>query len=73
MSRIVLNGSTILTEQHQGAAPTVSTSVGVIPVEATLAIGDYVELHGYQASGGNLDTLAGQSVTFLRVRLTSST
>lgn len=73
MARICLNGpSTILNEQHQGAAPTVSTSVGLIPIEVSLTAGDYVELYGYQASGGNLDTIVGSPYTFLRIRLTAS-
>ena len=72
MGRIVLNGATVLSEQHQGAAPTVSTSVGITPIQYGLSINDYVEIYGYQASGGNLDTLAGQSVTFLLAVLASS-
>ena len=72
MARIVQNGSTILTENHQGAVPTVSTSVGITAQWCPLTAGDYIELFGYQASGGNLDTLAGRSVTFMQAVLVSS-
>lgn len=65
-------GGTFLAASYQGAISGVSTSVNVISVEAPLNAGDYIELFGLQNSGGALNTVAGQGVTFLRMKLTGS-
>lgn len=58
-SEIVIN--------KQGAVSGVGTSVTLFPVKVPLVAGDYVEMFGFQSSGGPLATLTGQSVSFLTV------
>lgn len=65
-------GGTGLAVNYQGAISGVSTSVNVIPVEASLNAGDYIELFGLQNSGGALNTVGGLGVTYLRLKLTGS-
>jgi len=72
MARIQSNSLGILVESHQGAVPTVSTSVPLPPIDVALTAGDYLYIEGYQTSGGNLNTLGGQSNTFLRMKLTGA-
>ena len=72
MARVLQNGSTVLIESHQSAVSGVSTSVPIPPVEFALTAGDYIEMQGYQTTGGALDTLQGVRNTFLRMKLTGS-
>jgi hypothetical protein len=65
-------GGSGLAVNYQGAISGVSTSVNVIPVEASLNAGDYIELFGLQNSGGALNTVGGLGVTYLRLKLTGS-
>jgi hypothetical protein len=58
-----------------GSSPAVSglgTNVMTGIVERRLAIGDYVEIFGYQTSGGTLGIGQGADNTFLRVKLTGT-
>ena len=62
----------LLAVNQQSPVTGASTSVGIIPVEVPLVAGDYVEIFGFQNSGGALNTVAGQGVTFLKVKMTGS-
>lgn len=44
------------------------TTVAMPPTVVTLAVGDYIEMFGFQDSGGALNTDASASTTFLRMR-----
>ena len=48
------------------------TSVPISPIIVPMAAGDYVEIFGFQNSGGNLATTPGQGLTFLSVTLDAS-
>lgn len=66
------SGGTALVQNTQGALSGGSTSAACIPTEVELAVGDYIELFGYQTSGGNLALATGQANTFVRMKLTGS-
>lgn len=68
----VSTGGTIIIQNTQSNAGTLTTSVSMTTVEASLTAGDYLEMFAWQNSGGNLDTLAGYSATFMRMKLTGS-
>lgn len=68
---VYANG-TLLTNNIQSPVTGSSTSVSLTPIEAVLNAGDYLELFGFQNSGGGLNTVAGIGVTFLRLKLTGS-
>jgi hypothetical protein len=59
------NGSTVAATRLQ-AGPTVTHFQQCVE-EILCAAGDYIEVAAAQSSGGNLDTVAGQTSTFLHV------
>jgi len=63
---------TLLAINQQGAVSGGATSVGIIPVEAVLSAGDYIEMFGTQTSGVNLTTVVGAGLTFMRMKLTGA-
>lgn len=66
-------GGTLLAAATQSPLTGISTSVSVLPIEAQLAAGDYIEIFGVQSSGAALNTTAGfLGLTFLRMKLTGS-
>jgi hypothetical protein len=65
-------GGTALVQTSQSALSTGGTALVFPVVEAALVAGDYLELFGFQNSGGNLATSTGIGVTFLRIKLTGS-
>jgi hypothetical protein len=66
-------GGTLVAVNTQSAVNGISTSAQIVPVEAALAVGDYIELFADQNSGGNLLTLAASSAqTYLRMKLTGT-
>lgn len=71
-AQIRLNGSTILIKNAQTPAAASSTDCATPPIEVGLAAGDYIELLGFQSSGGALLTVAAREVTFLRFKLTGA-
>lgn len=68
---IIKNGATVVAVNKLN---TVATSGMVQQVSASiyLAVNDYVELQAVQTSGGNLDTVAAVSNTWLDVQLTGN-
>ena len=68
---IIKNGATVVAVSKLN---TVATSGMVQQVSASiyLAVNDYVELQAVQTSGGNLDTVAAVSNTWLDVQLTGN-
>lgn len=68
---IIKNGATVIAVNK---IPPVNGSGTVQQVQASvyLAVNDYVELQVVQTSGGNLDTVAGSSNTWLDVTLTGN-
>jgi hypothetical protein len=65
-------GGTRVNFSSQVALSGVATSVPLPVVPIVAAVGDYIEMFGWQNSGGNLDTLPGSALTFLTARLISS-
>lgn len=63
------SGGTLLLSSYQDPLSGIDTSVPLPPVEHQLAAGDYIEVFGYQATGGAINIQAGYGVTYLRVRL----
>lgn len=56
------------------AAASTSTSVDAATIEVDLTAGDYIEMFGYQSSGGNLNvnTSSGAADSFLRMALSGT-
>lgn len=71
-ARIRLNGTTDLVKANGIATAASSTDCQTTVIVVALTAGDYIELTGLQTSGGNLDTVLGREVTFLRFRFISS-
>ena len=65
-------GGTQLAYNALDGSSTSVVSVAVPSVEYALTAGDYIEMFGQQNSGGALNTVAGQGVSFLRVKLVGS-
>lgn len=63
---------TLITTNQQSPVTGISTSVSMVPVEVPLTAGDYLEMFATQTSGGALNTIGGQGVTFLRMKLSGS-
>lgn len=61
---------TALAQNIQAPVSGGTSSVTIPKVEAALSEGDYVEIFGYQNSGGSLNTVPGLGITILRVNLT---
>lgn len=62
-------GGSQLTLANAPALTAVPTSVPIPTVTVPLTAGDYIELFGWQNSGGSLATVAGQGSTFLSLVL----
>lgn len=65
-------GGTQLVVSNNGAIATFATAVQVPVFEDTFVAGDYIEMFGYQNSGGNLASNIAGRATFLRMKLTGS-
>ena len=65
-------GGTQVTLANAPALTAVPTSVPLAIVTIPLVAGDYVELFGWQNSGGALGTTIGQGLTFMMVTLDAS-
>lgn len=63
------HGGTLLTTAVSSPTSGGVTSVTLPTTVLDYNAGDYVELYGYQASGGNLATSVGQGMSFMRIRL----
>ncbi|MBT9255370.1 hypothetical protein KMZ30_07265 [Phycicoccus sp. KQZ13P-1] len=63
---------TLLVQNAQSAVLTFGTSVMTPTIRVPLTAGDYLELFGYQNSGGALNVQQGQAFTFLRAVLVSA-
>ena len=64
--RIMLNGSTNIPGAFAVAAAAAGSNSGALavpPVIIPMVVGDYVEVHGFQSSGGALSTTAATDVT----------
>lgn len=61
-------GGTLITTNQQSPLSGASTSVTTPAVIIPLTVGDYLELFALQSSGAAVNTVAGQGVTFLRMR-----
>ena len=71
-AQVRLNGTTTLIKNAQNPSASSSTDCATPPIEVALSPGDYIELLGYQTSGGALATVIGREVTFLRFKLTGA-
>lgn len=63
------------TSLYTGTTAPVTGTVTAVPIPQLVlpfGIGDYVELFGFQNSGGTLATINGQNNTFLRVKRVSA-
>ena len=67
-----VGGGSLLVTAQQSPLTGASTSVTMPSIEVALTAGDYIEMFGTQTSGGALNTVVGQGVTFLRMKLTGS-
>jgi hypothetical protein len=68
-----LNGATdLVTAQVTPVGGGSSTDASTPPIVYALAAGDYIEVRATQTSGGNLNTVGGAGLTFLRFRWISS-
>ena len=67
-------GGTLLVQNSQQALTGTgnSTSASCLPVVYPMNAGDYIELFGWQNSGGSLGAVSGSSNTFLRMRLVAA-
>lgn len=64
--RIIKNGATVLQYAGQDAQSSGNTDIS-IAVIASLTATDYVEIQGYQSSGGSLDAIAGNDRTHFEI------
>ena len=62
-------GGTQLAVNTVDASSAALVSLPIPTVEYDVAAGDYVEMFVQQNSGGALNTIAGQGITFLRIKL----
>lgn len=67
-----IGSGTDLAVNYQSPVTGQPTSVGVPTLELAMTAGDYLEVFGYQTSGGSLATQVGLGRTFLRLKLTGS-
>lgn len=67
------NGATILTEAQNVPAAAVEITAPVAPRIVALAAGDYLELIGYQNSGGALNALGGTTLSYINARYAGPT
>lgn len=63
---------TQICQTSQGPVSGASTSVPIGPIEVDLAVGDYIEMFGLQASGGNLASNTGRANTYLRMAMSGT-
>lgn len=67
----VASGS-LVTQNQQSPVSGGSTSVAVGPYVQPFTAGDYIEIFGFQSSGGTVATVIGQGTTFLRMKWVAS-
>ncbi|MEW2518124.1 hypothetical protein [Actinacidiphila alni] len=74
-SRITKNGTTVPTSEQITAPVTGFATTAFTATDVALAVGDYIELGGYQSSGGSLSTTSNGGfdyTSYLRARWESN-
>lgn len=67
-----VGSGSMVTQNQQSPVSGGSTSVAVGPYVQPFTAGDYIELFGFQSSGGTVATVIGQGTTFLRLKFVAA-